>query len=241
MKQIARAAALLSIVFAVAGCADKIQPVANVSGTPVTLLTSLPVPTAADASNAVRPSFVGAFDTIHVSVFGVEDLDQEVLTDGRGDFSFPLVGTISAAGKSTTEIAEMIRARLDRRYIKRPEVTVNLVKSGSQHFAVDGEVTKPGQYPIVGTASLMRSIAAAGGLNESAKLDDVLIFRKVDGKDYVGVYNLGAIRRGNYEDPQIFSNDVIVVGDSPQRRLFQDILQASPLLSTPLIILGQQL
>ena len=72
-------------------------------------------------------------------------------------------------------------------------------------------------------------------------LDDVLVFREVGGQKFVGVYNLGAIRRGNYADPEIFPNDVVVVGDSPQRRMFKDILQASPLLTTPLIILGNNL
>lgn len=241
MRKINRSAALLSMILVVAGCSDTPRPVANVPGSPVTLLTSLPAPSAADARTAVGPSFIGPYDTLKVSVFGVEGLDREVFTDGQGDFAFPLVGTVNAAGKSTAEIAEIVRARLDRRYVKRPEVTVNLVKSSSQVFAVDGQVLKPGQYPIFGKASLMRSIAAAGGISDTAKLDDVLIFRKVDGKEYVGIYNLGAIRRGNYADPRVYSNDVIIVGDSPQRRLFRDILQATPLLSTPLIILGQQL
>jgi polysaccharide biosynthesis/export protein len=245
MIQVHRTAALLTIFLPICllivGCSDKIRPVANAAGSPVTLLTSLPTPGAVDARSAARPAFIGPYDTLQVSVFGIAELDLQVQTDGQGDFAFPLAGTIQAAGKSTAQIAELIRARLDRRYVKRPEVTVNLVKSSSQAFAVDGEVTKPGQYPIVGEASLMRAIAAAGGLTDTAKLDDVLIFRRVDGKDYVGIYNIGAIRRGNYADPAIFSNDVVVVGDSPQRRRFKDILQAAPLLSTPLVILGQQL
>jgi len=38
-------------------------------------------------------------------------------------------------------------------------------------------------------------------------------------------------------DPEVFANDVIVVGDSQARRLFRDFIQASPLITTPLIIL----
>ena len=48
-----------------------------------------------------------------------------------------------------------------------------------------------------------------------------------------------AIRRGAYEDPPIYGNDIVVVGESKARRLFANILQAVPLLTTPLIVLLQ--
>jgi polysaccharide export outer membrane protein len=53
------------------------------------------------------------------------------------------------------------------------------------------------------------------------------------------LYNLKAIRRGQYNDPEVFANDVVVVGDSAARRLFKDFLQVAPLLSTPIIVLLQ--
>ncbi|WP_339500818.1 hypothetical protein, partial [Pseudomonas canadensis] len=59
----------------------------------------------------------------------------------------------------------------------------------------------------------------------------------VNGNKMAGLYNLTAIRRGGYDDPPIYANDVIVVGDSSQRRLFRDLISVSPLLSAPLIAL----
>jgi polysaccharide export outer membrane protein len=84
--------------------------------------------------------------------------------------------------------------------------------------------------------TLMRAVATAKGASEFAKLDDVVIFRTVKGQQLAALYNLTAIRRGNYEDPEVFANDVVVVGDSQARRLFKDALQVVPLLMTPLII-----
>jgi polysaccharide biosynthesis/export protein len=63
-----------------------------------------------------------------------------------------------------------------------------------------------------------------------------VIFRTVEGKQLAALYNLKAIRRGNYDDPEVFANDVVVVGDSSARRLFRDILQVVPLLTTPIIV-----
>jgi polysaccharide export outer membrane protein len=81
----------------------------------------------------------------------------------------------------------------------------------------------------------MRAVSTAKGTAEFAKLSDVVVFRTVDGRKMAALYDLKAIQRGAYSDPEIFANDVIVVGDSPGRRLFRDILQATPLLTAPII------
>ncbi|MBN9927011.1 polysaccharide export protein, partial [Listeria monocytogenes] len=77
--------------------------------------------------------------------------------------------------------------------------------------------------PVTNQMTLVRAIASAKGLTEFAKIDDVVILRTVNGNKMAGLYNLSAIRRGGYDDPPIYANDVIVVGDSSQRRLFRDL------------------
>jgi polysaccharide export outer membrane protein len=83
--------------------------------------------------------------------------------------------------------------------------------------------------------TLLRAVAKARGTTEFAKLDDVVIFRRVSGQQMAALYNLKRIRDGVYLDPEIFANDVVVVGNSRARRIFRDILQASPILSAPLV------
>jgi polysaccharide export outer membrane protein len=120
--------------------------------------------------------------------------------------------------------------------VRDPQVTVNLKETVSQVITVDGQVKRPGLYPVIGKMTLMRAVATAEGTAEFAKLEDVVIFRTVKGQQLAALYDLKAIRRGNYGDPEVFANDVIVVGDSQARRLFRDALQIVPLLTTPLII-----
>ena len=114
-------------------------------------------------------------------------------------------------------------------------MTVNIKSSVSQVATVDGSVVEPGLYPVTNQMTLMRAIASAKGLSEFAKQDDVVVLRTVGGRKMAGLYNIAAIRRGAYEDPQVYANDVIVVGDSPQRRLFRDLVALSPVLAAPLI------
>lgn len=197
----------------------------------------LPEPTRSDLLAANRPYLIGPFDKLKIDVFGIEDLTKEVQIDASGRLSFPLIGVVEASGLTPGELADTIEQRLRGRYVRDPEVTINLDETVSQVITVDGQVGEPGLYPVIGRMTLMRAVATAGGTSEFAKLSDVVIFRNVRGQQLAGLYNLKAIRRGNYGDPEVFANDVIIVGDSQARRLFKDVLQASPLLTTPLVIL----
>lgn len=200
----------------------------------------LPAPNRQDLTAADRPSLIGPLDTIQVDVFNVPDLSREMQVDASGRISMPLVGTIEASGKTAGELAEAIEAALRGRYVRNPEVTVNIKSSVSQVVTVDGQVVEPGLYPVTNQMTLMRAIASAKGLAEFARADDVVILRTVNNQRMAGLYNMTAIRRGLYDDPPIYANDVIVVGDSPQRRLFRDFVSLSPLLAGPLIAILQR-
>ena len=205
----------------------------------VTIVSSegLPEPTRIDLLSSNRPYLIGPFDKLNIDVFGIEDLSKEVQIDASGRLSFPLIGVVEASGLTPGELADEIENRLQGRYVRNPEVTVNLEETVSQVITVDGQVDKPGLYPVIGRMTLMRAVATAGGAGEFAKLNDVVIFRTVNGEQLAGLYNLKAIRRGNYSDPEVFANDVIVVGDSQARRIFRDVIAGSSLITTPLIIL----
>ena len=195
----------------------------------------LPAPTRADLTAADRPSLIGPLDTIGVEVFNVPELSREVQVDASGRISMPLVGTVEARGRTAAELSQLIGDALRGRYVRNPIVTVNIKSSVSQVVTIDGQVTEPGLYPVTNQMTLMRAIASAKGLSEFAREDDVVILRTVDNRRMAAMYNIGAIRRGAYQDPAIYANDVIVVGDSPQRRRFRDLVSLAPLLAAPLV------
>ena len=204
--------------------------------------TTLPEPDRSDLVGQDRPYLIGPFDKLTINVFGIEELSkQEVQTDASGRISFPLAGVVEAAGRTPAEVEEILERKLRERFVREPQVTVNLKETVSQVVTVDGQVTEPGLYPVVGRMTLMRAVATAKGVAEYAKLDDVVVFRTVKGQRYAALYNLRAIRTGAYPDPEIFANDVVVVGDSKGRRVFKDFLQIVPLLTTPLVVALQRL
>ncbi|HMI18427.1 MAG TPA: polysaccharide biosynthesis/export family protein [Sphingomonas sp.] len=221
------------------GCGGQL-PLKSTSQLQVVNDTALPAPVRTDLVAQGRDSLIGPLDTIAVDVFNVPELSREVQVDPGGSISLPLIGTVDARGKTSVELARAIEGALRSNYVRNPEVTVNVRNSVSQVVAVDGQVAEPGLYPVTNQMTLGRAIASAKGLSEFAKLDDVVILRTVNGQRMAGLYNMTAIRRGLYADPAVYPNDVIVVGDSPARRLFKDFVSVTPLLAAPLIALIQK-
>ena len=107
----------------------------------------------------------------------------------------------------------------------------------SQRVTVDGAVVQPGVYPVFDRMSLVQAIAQARGTTEFAALDQVAIFRTVQSQRMAALFSLRDIREGRLVDPEIYPNDIIVVGESGSRRLLRDILQGLPALGvfTPIV------
>ena len=230
---------VICLVLLLVGCA-KAEPLRSTSQLAVVEgAETLPPPSRGDMQIPEREALIGPLDRLDISVFNIPELDREIQVDAGGRIAMPIVGAIDAAGKTAAEVSTQIEAALRRNYVRNPQVTVNLKNSVSQVVTVEGQVVEPGLYPVTGQTTLIRTIASARGLTEFAKLDDVVIMRTVDGQRIAGLYNMTAIRRGMYADPLIYANDVVIVGDSAQRRRFKDLISLAPLLASPLIAIVQ--
>ncbi len=223
-----------------AGCASKTPPLQDTPTLNVVEQAELPAPTRQDQVSASRPYLVGPFDKLKIDVFGIQEMSERLVqVDASGRISFPLVGSFEVAGLTPFEIEDELERRLAQSYVRDPQVTVNLEETVSQVITVDGQVIKPGLYPVLGRMTLMQAVATAQGTTEFAKLEDVVVFRNSGGQRYAALDNLAAIRRGYYDDPEMYAGDVVIVGESRARRMFRDILQVAPLLTAPIIAILQ--
>jgi polysaccharide export outer membrane protein len=224
-------------VTAVAGCAG--PRFVGRPGLSIVEGTALPPPGTVDLIANERAFVIGPLDEVAIDVFGVPEMTRSIQVDASGRIALPLVGAVDASGKTPQQLGALIAERLRGRYLRDPQVTVNLVRTVSQVVTVDGAVKTPGSYPVVGRMTLMRAIARAEGVTEFARQNYVVIFRRVDNRDMAALYDLRAIRQGSYADPEVFANDIVLVGESQARRLFKDLLQASGVLTAPLIAILQ--
>jgi polysaccharide export outer membrane protein len=89
----------------------------------------------------------------------------------------PLVGKVKVGGLSPQQIASRL-AELYRqgRFIKNPQITVQVKEYRHQRVMVTGAVAQPGSYEVIGPRTLLEMLGKAGGLNEKAG-DTVHIIR----------------------------------------------------------------
>lgn len=190
---------------------------------------SFPAPS---ADSPARDYRIGAQDRINITVFQEPELSLEnVQVDASGNILLPLIGAVEAAGKTSSELSQEIATRLDSRFLVDPQVSVIVASSVSQKVTVEGSVTEPGVYEVRGQTTLLEALAMAKGPNRVASLDNVAVFRTVDGQRMGALFDLKAIRRGESPDPEILGNDTVVVGLSSIKAVWRDALVALPALA----------
>jgi polysaccharide biosynthesis/export protein len=235
---VGQALLVLFAAVSLAGCATSKDQLGGDPGLRVLQAKEMPFPDRVDMTANSRPYFVGPFDKISIDVYGIEELSKrEVQVDAAGKISFPLAGIVEVSGRTPGEIERIMAERLRANFVRNPQVIVNMKEMVSQLITIEGQVGRPGRYPVVGQMSLLQAMALSGGTSEFAKLDDVIVFRTVRGERLAALYNLKAIRLGQYADPEVFANDIVSVGDNKARRRFRDFLQVMPALTTPLFFI----
>jgi len=99
---------------------------------------------------------------------------------------------------------------------------VHVPKSGI--FFVDGAVNGSGEYNLKNKVTLTQAISMAKGLDQTASLSDIRIFRE-SGKPEKEVITLDydAVLNGQEKDIEIKDKDIIIVSSSAIKRFFSKI------------------
>ncbi len=116
-------------------------------------------------------------DVLQVFVWKEPDLSREIRVRTDGFLTVPIIGDISAVGKTLRALAGELEDRLGQ-LVTSPVVTVTLVNSNVQRFFVVGQVQHGGEFPLLGRTTVMQALALAGGFQEYAKTDEIRILRQ---------------------------------------------------------------
>ena len=125
------------------------------------------------------PYLLDTGDRLRIFVYGQPNLSRQYIVDHEGKIAVPLIGEVSARGKTTTELHSLIRSRLGAEFVKDPQVTVDVQQN--RPFFILGEVKTAGQYPYVSGMTVETAVAIAGGFSERASERKFRITRRING------------------------------------------------------------
>ncbi len=186
----------------IAGCAAQ-KRIPNISEVP-----------AADRAVPAPSEFqLGPGDTISIRVWRHDDLDMDVTIAPDGSITYPLVGRIEVAGMTYPELVDVLTEAISD-YYENPQVSVNVSDLQNQEVFVLGEVASPSVLQLNNQMSVLEALTRAGGINPSARTDNVLLIR------------------GGLEQPELYTVDVrsIYTGGSTDQLVY---LQRGDILFVP--------
>jgi polysaccharide biosynthesis/export protein len=183
---------------------------------------------------------LGPEDVISVSIFGQERYSRMGITvPPHGRISYPLIPEgILVAGKTTEQIAEEIRKRLDE-YIIEPQVSVSLDKAVSAIYSVVGDVAQPGVRTMTRRYSITEALAMAGGVLDTGDKAKIVILRQqADGRVQPIFVNVKDIERGRAREMAFLvpGDQVLVPGN--RMKSWKRIMDLLPVLSFARIFTG---
>lgn len=117
---------------------------------------------------------IGEGDTLLISVWQNNDLNQEAVVRPDGKISFPLIDDVKAGGLTIPQLDAEITERL-KKFIKYPEVSISLRSMGGKKVFVLGEVYSPGVYTLTGDKNVIQAVTMAGGFTSNAVVNSVVL------------------------------------------------------------------
>lgn len=141
---------------------------------------------------------LGPEDVISIVVFNQDRYSRAgIAIPPNGRISHQLIpGGILVVGKTTAELEEELKTRLDE-FIIDPIVTVSLDRAASARYFVMGDVRTPGVRPMTRRLSVVEALAEAGGVLETGDRRRVTVLRlQQDGTLSPLIVDVRAIERG---------------------------------------------
>jgi len=134
-------------------------------------------------------------DVLEVSFRYSPEFNQTVTVQPDGYISLEVSGDLKVAGTTVEEARRMILKKASER-LQDPVATVMLKEFQRPYFVVAGEVAQPGRIEMRERVTALQAIMLAGGMKESAKSSQVVVFRKINSDmAEVKLLNLKSIRR----------------------------------------------
>jgi len=151
-------------------------------------------------------------DQMSLDFYMNPEFNDDVTVRPDGKVTLRLVGDVQAAGLTPDKFAEA----LDKDYLselRNPDAVVHVKNMPSRQVFVQGQVSKPGVFPLEPGMTALQAISEAGGLTEDAGKGAVLIRRDACGQPYGVKVDIASAsgHPGSGQDVALAPRDIIVV------------------------------
>ena len=174
----------------------------------------------AGAGKADKKNFVHTLalaDRLRVAVFQEDDLTTLTRIDARGRVNLPLIGEVTIGGMTVNEAQTTIEnAYKDGRYLRNPQVTINVEEYAPREVSIGGQIRNAGRYtlPIESTLTVVELVMKAGGITDIGKGTSVSITRILpDGTKKVFNVDVDSIIKGKKGNNADDNNFLLQAGD----------------------------
>ncbi|HTL89658.1 MAG TPA: polysaccharide biosynthesis/export family protein, partial [Leptolyngbya sp.] len=178
-------------------------------------------PAAAPSAGSVRVDegyLLGSGDRVKLDIFGVPEYSGEYQIMSDGSINLPLAGSVNLQGLTMRQASDKLTRRYGE-YLTRPVITVSLLTARPIQVAISGEVARPGAYTTLlndtGVPTLSRMLQMAGGLKQSANLQQVEVTRRTPGGGATQSFKVNLakfLKDGDLsQDVQLRDGDSVVV------------------------------
>lgn len=155
--------------------------------------------------DARAPYIIGPEDTLNILVWDNGALSGPVTVGPDGMISLPLIDEVKADGLTTEQLKVLLTKRLaEGGFIRNPEVTVRVQAVRSRRFTIQGEVGRPGTYPLTGPTTMLEAMVYGGGFRDFANKKRIYILRKKpDGGVEKLTFNWNEVSKGKHMEQNI--------------------------------------
>jgi polysaccharide biosynthesis/export protein len=173
-----------------------------------------------NSPSSIRPALsytIALTDRLRITVYQEEDLSVIARVDAKGTVNLPLVGEVQVYGKTVSEAQKIIEAAYRTgRYLKTPQVTINIEEYAPREVSIQGMVRNPGRYPlpIEATMTVLELVTKAGGLTDTAKGTAISVTRiSPDGKKSVFNIDVESLIKGRDRAKATDDSLILLPGD----------------------------
>lgn len=119
---------------------------------------------------------IGPEDLLYIRVWREPDFTLPVAVRPDGKITVPLIGEVQAAAETPAQLTDRLKGLLSE-YLKNPDVSVSVTEVRSKKFYIDGEMNRPGWFPLVTRTSILEALSRGGGFREFANTKKIRVLR----------------------------------------------------------------